>query len=55
MVHTYYLTTKIEAAGGGQGIFLFIDWFVLFVFKMGDIRTHLLPYENSLGKRERVR
>lgn len=36
-----------------QGIFLFVDWFVLFVFKVGDIRTHFLSDENSLGKRER--
>lgn len=32
-----------------------MDCFVLFVFKVGDIRTHFLSDENSLGRRKRKR
>lgn len=38
----------------GQGIF-FVDWFVLFVFKMGDITTHWLSDEYILERRKKGR
>lgn len=50
-MHTHYFTTKIEVAFGVK-IYSFVGCFVLFVFKMGDIRKHFLSDENSLWKRK---
>lgn len=49
--HINSFTTKIEAACEVKEYFyLLIVWFV---FKMGDIRIHLLSDKNRLGKRKR--